>query len=333
MRKIKVAINGLGRIGRTVFRLLLENPQIEIAGINDPLPAEILAHLIKYDTVYGMLKCPVSVEKEDLIIGAKKIPLTHADSPSEIPCIEWNTQIMIESSGRFKKRHHLQQFINAGANKVILTCPSVEEVDRTVIIGVNDQAITTRDRIKSNASCTSNCVCPLLYVIENEIGIESAFMNTVHPVTGNQNITDAGHYDLRRARAAGYNIIPTTTSAVRAVWAVMPGMKEKIDGIATRVPVLDGALAELVIVLKKKTDVCGINNIIKKSSEGRMSNIISYCEEPLVSSDIIGRPESCIFDSLSTKVINGTSVQLIAWYDNAFGYSNRIVDLIIRLGR
>ncbi|MGD9706092.1 MAG: type I glyceraldehyde-3-phosphate dehydrogenase [Candidatus Delongbacteria bacterium] len=333
MRKIKVGINGLGRIGRTVFRLLLDHPHIEIAGINDTLSSEALTHLIKYDTVQGTLNRSVKVIGNHLVIGDTKIPLTHAGSPSEIPCREWKVDIMIESSGRFKKREQLQKFIDAGAKKVILSCPSEDEVDRTVIMGVNDKELKSGDRIVSNASCTANCVCPLLYVIDNEIGIGSAFLNTVHPVTGNQNITDSGHEDLRRSRAAGYNIIPTTTSAVKAIREVMPQLKDRFDGMATRVPVLDGALAELVIVLKKKTDISRLNRIIEKSTESYMKNIIAYCSDPVVSSDIIRRPESCVFDSLSTKVINGNTVQLIAWYDNEFGYSNRIIDLITMLGR
>jgi glyceraldehyde 3-phosphate dehydrogenase len=333
MEKIRVGINGLGRIGRTSLRLLLDHPDIDIVGINDTLPAETIAHLIKFDTVQGILKSPVSVEHDDLLIGDKKIPLTHADSPANIPLKEWDVDIMIESSGRFKKRHQLQQFIDAGAGRIILSCPSEEEVDRTVILGVNDAELLPEDRIISNASCTANCVAPLLHVIEKEFGIESAFLNTVHPVTGNQSITDAGHKDLRRARAACANIIPTSSSAVRAIWKVMPGMADKFDGIATRVPVLDGALAELVVVLKNKTDINGFNETVKNSTETYMKDIIGYCSDPVVSSDIIGRPESCVFDSLSTKVIGGNTVQLIAWYDNEFGYSNRLVDLIIRIGR
>ena len=333
MKKIRVGINGLGRIGRNVFRLLLDHPQIEIAGINDTLPAVTVAHLIRYDTIQGALNRSVDVIGNDLVIGGKKIPLTHEDSPSKIPCRAWNADIIIESSGRFKKREQLQQFIDAGAGKVMLSCPPEDKIDRTVIMGVNDDELKSEDKIVSNASCTANCACSLLYVIEKELGIESAFLNTVHPVTGNQNITDAGHDDLRRARAASYNIIPTTTSAVRAIREVMPVLKDRFDGMATRVPVLDGALAELVIVLKKKTNVPGLNSIIKKSTESYMKDIIAYCTDPVVSSDIVRRPESCVFDSLSTKVLNGNTVQLISWYDNEYGYSNRIIDLIIKLGR
>ncbi|HQO08832.1 MAG TPA: type I glyceraldehyde-3-phosphate dehydrogenase [Clostridiales bacterium] len=332
MKKIRVGINGLGRIGRTVLRMILEHDQIEVAGVNDLLPAETLAHLIKYDTVHGVYKSSVGYSGNTLLIGEKIIPVSHADSPSDIPCRDWKVDIVIESSGKFKKKEQLKKIIEAGAHFVILSCPSEDSLDKTVIMGVNDSELTSGHKIISNASCTSNCVCALLHVIQKEIGIESAFLNTVHPATGNQNLTDGGHSDLRRARAAYSNIIPTTSSAINAILEVMPELKGKFDGIATRVPVLDGALAEIVVVLKRKTDVSELNNIVRNSAEGYMKNIIAYCGDPIVSSDIIGRPESCIFDPLMTKVINSNTAQLISWYDNEYGYSGRIVDLIIKIG-
>ncbi len=333
MEKIRVGINGMGRIGRTVFRLILDHPEIEIAGINDLLPINTLVHLIRYDTVQGVLKKPVSAGKDYIMIGEKKIPVSHSTSPGDIPCAEWYTDIMIESSGKFKKRHQLEQYLDAGVKKVLLSCPSEEEVDRTVIFGVNEQDILPEDRIISNASCTSNCVAPLLFVLQSEFGISSAFLNTVHPMTNNQNLTDSGHKDLRRSRAACANIIPTTTSAVRAIWKVMPEMKDRFDGIATRVPIIDGALSELVVVINRQSSADEVNSVFKTSSETCMKNIIRYISDPIVSSDIIGDPHSGIFDSLSTKVIGGNTVQIIAWYDNEFGYSNRLIDLIISIGR
>lgn len=333
MEKIRVGINGMGRIGRTVFRLMLDHPGIEIAGINDLLPVDTLVHLIRYDTVQGVLNRKVTAGTDHIVIGEKKIPVCHSTSPSGIPCAEWRTDVMIESSGKFKKRHELEQYLEAGAKKVLLSCPSEEEVDRTVILGVNGHELVREDRIISNASCTSNCVCSVLHVLQKEFGIVSAFLNTVHPMTNNQNLTDAGHKDLRRSRAACSNIIPTTTSAVRAIWKVMPELKDRFDGIATRVPVLDGALSELVVVLNRQSSAGEINSVFKESSETYMKGIIRYTSDPIVSSDIIGDPHSAVFDSLSTKVIGGNTAQLIAWYDNEYGYSNRITDLLIRIGR
>lgn len=328
MKKIKVGINGFGRIGKMVFRILLNHPEIEIAGINDPMPENSLLYLMKYDTVFGMLNETISAGENSIIVGGREIQVSRVTSPTEIPWKKWGVEIVIDSSGKNKDRESLQKHIDAGAKKVILTCPAVSPVDKTIIIGINDQTLTDNDVIVSNASCTANCVAPLLKIISDNFGIETAFLNTVHPYTNNQQLIDSPHKDLRRGRNAGVNIIPTSSTAIKCVLEVMPELGDRFSGIATRVPVPDGALTELVIRLNSLVTITELNLAVRYSCRTNMKGIVSYCEDPIVSSDIIGNPNSCVFDSLATKVLNGNTVQLLSWYDNEYGYSNRVVDLI-----
>jgi len=333
MKKIKVGINGYGRIGKMVFRILLNHPEIEIAGINDPMPENSLLYLMKYDTVFGILNETISSGENSVIVGGHEIPVSRVTSASEIPWKKWGVDIVIDSSGKNKDRESLQQHIDAGAKKVILTCPAVSPVDKTIIIGVNENTLTDSDIIVSNASCTANCVAPLLKIINDNFGIETAFLNTVHPYTNNQQLIDSPHKDLRRGRNAGVNIIPTSSTAIKCVLEVMPELGDRFSGIATRVPVPDGALTELVIRLNSIVTITELNIVVKHSCNNSMKGIVSYCEDPVVSSDIIGNTHSCVFDSLGTKVLCGNTAQLIAWYDNEFGYSNRVVDLISLLSK
>lgn len=328
MQKIKLGINGFGRIGKIVFRLLIEHPEIQLVGINDPMDNKTLLHLLKYDSVHGRLHEDLSCSNTHLIIGEKYIPISHFTNPEEIPWKEWGAELVLESSGRFKTRPLLEKHFKAGAKKIILSCPAEDDSIKTIIIGVNEYILNSEDNIISNASCTANCVAPLLHVLDQNFGIETVFLNTVHPYTNNQQIIDSPHSDLRRARTAGNNIIPTSSTAVKAVHKVMPHLKDRFHGIATRVPVPDGALTEFVLNFQKDVTPEMINHAVKNATENAMKGIIEYCADPIVSSDIINNPSSCIFDSLCTKVVGGKAAQVISWYDNEYGYSNRIVDLI-----
>lgn len=332
MKKIKVGINGYGRIGKMVFRILLNHPEIEIAGINDPMPEKSLLYLMKYDTVFGRLNETITAGENSVIVGGHEIPVSRVTSAADIPWKKWGVDIVIDSSGRNKDRESLQQHIVAGAKKVILTCPAVSPVDKTIIIGANENTLTDSDVIVSNASCTANCAAPLLKIINDKFGIETAFMNTVHPYTNNQQLIDSPHKDLRRGRNAGVNIIPTSSTAIKCVLEVLPELGDRFSGIATRVPVPDGALTELVIRLNALVTITELNLAVKHSCKTNMKGVVSYCEDPIVSSDVIGNPHSCVFDSLGTKVLNGNTVQLLSWYDNEYGYSNRVVDLISLMG-
>jgi len=333
MKKIRVGINGYGRIGKMVFRILLNHPEIEIAGINDPMPENSLLYLMKYDTVFGMLNETIDVGEDSVIVGGREILISRVTSPSDIPWRKWGVDIVIDSSGKNKNRESLQKHIDAGAKKVILTCPAETPVDKTVIIGVNENSLTENDCIVSNASCTANCVAPLLKILSESFGIETAFMNTVHPYTNNQQLIDSPHKDLRRGRNAGVNIIPTSSTAIKCVLEVMPELGDRFHGIATRVPVPDGALTELVVRLNNCVTITELNLAVKHFCKTRMKGIVSYCEDPIVSSDVIGNAHSCVFDSLATKVLNGNTVQILSWYDNEFGYSNRVVDLILLMSK
>ncbi len=332
METVEVVINGMGRIGRTLFRLMLERSGFSIKSVNDPMATETIAHLLKYDTVRGTLNVPVSCSGDILVAGGREVPVTHYESPLSVPPGGFQSDILIESSGRYPGGK-LSHFTDLGARAVILSCPSREKVDRTIVIGVNEQELSREDRIVSNASCTANCVCPLLHVIDKTLGVESAFLNTVHPYTNSQNLVDSMHKDLRRARAAGANIIPTSTSAVEAAVEVLPRLKGRFEGISTRVPVIGGALSDLVIVLKKKTSRDELNEIVKDAAETSMKGVIQYVEDPIVSSDILSNPHSCIFDSLLTKVMDGDKARLIAWYDNEYGFSCRVADLALLMGK
>jgi glyceraldehyde 3-phosphate dehydrogenase len=289
-------------------------------------------HLIKYDSTHGRFSGTVEPVEGGIMVNGKRIAVTAFPDPADIPWHAYGTDYVIEASGYFTSRALLQKHLVAGAKKVILSCPPKDQMDRTVVMGVNDIFLGTEDCIISNASCTTNCLAPVMMILEKELGIDRAFMNTVHPFTNNQVILDAPHKDLRRARTGAVNIIPTTSTAVEALLLIMPEMKGRFDGLAVRVPVHDGSLIELSVLLKKQTSVPQVNQLMKTASEGSLRGILGYTSDPIVSSDIIGDTHSAIFDALSTRVLGGNFLQLIIWYDNETGYSNRIVDLVIKMG-
>lgn len=293
-----------------------------------------MAHLLKYDTVHGPFDKNVEIVNENkLIVDGQVIFYYSAKNPSEIPWQLHDLDYIIESSGNFTDKPSLEKHFRTGIKKVILSCPATDTLDKNVVIGVNEQELIASHRIISNTSCTTNCIAPLLKILNENFGIEKAFMNTVHPYTNNQRIIDAPHKDLRRARAAAANIIPTTSSAIKAVIDIMPYLKDKFDGFATRVPVSDGSLIELTALLSQNVSVDKMNSCIKNATKEHYKGILSYTEDPIVSSDIINNPHSGIFDALSTKVLGGNFVQLVIWYDNEFAYSKRLVDLVLLLGK
>ena len=325
---IRIGINGFGRIGKLVFRLASQNHDLDIVHINDKMPVEMMAHLLKYDTVHGKFNAEVNFDNKHIFVNKKSIYITNNCSPSEI---NWNNKvdIVVDSSGRFKTKTELAGHLKNGVNKVILTCPSSDNsVDKTVVIGVNHLDLEATDRVVSNASCTTNCVCVMLKVLKDEFGIKRSFMNTVHPFTHNQNLQDGFHSDFRRARFAYGHIIPTTTSAIKSTKLIFPEMKDSFDGFATRVPVTDCSYVELTAQLNKNVTIEEINDAFLKHSQTYLKGYLEYCTDPIVSSDITNNYNSAIFDSLCTKVLLGDMIQIIGWYDNESGYSARIIDLI-----
>jgi glyceraldehyde 3-phosphate dehydrogenase len=329
---MKVAINGFGRIGRSVFRVITQrNSGIEIVAINDLATEEMEAYLLKYDTVMGVFPGEVKVVDGYLHAGGQKVRLLTEKDPSALPWKELGVDVVIESTGVFRDRAKVSQHLTAGAKRVILTVPSKDALDATIVLGVNDADLGPEVRLVSNASCTTNCLAPVAKVLDDTFGIKRGVMTTVHAYTNDQRLADVPHKDFRRSRAATENIIPTSTGAAKAVAEVLPGLKGRLDGIAMRVPVPDGSTVDLVVALEKSVTVAEVNAAIKKAAEGPMAGILEYSEEPLVSSDVIGNPHSSVFDATLTQVLGGTIVKVLAWYDNEWGYSNRVVDLIERL--
>jgi glyceraldehyde 3-phosphate dehydrogenase len=332
-KTIRIGINGFGRIGKVVFRLLQDIPHMEVVVINDLTDIRTLAHLLTYDSTHGKFKHDVQVTENHMVVNGKKTLITSFHQPEEIPWRNLAVDYVLESSGRFTTKTLLQKHLDAGAKKVLLSCPSQDPLDKTIVIGVNDHELRPEHRIISNASCTTNCIAPILKIFDQHTGLEGAFLNTIHPFTNNQAIIDAPHADLRRARTAGVNIIPTSSTAIAAVISVMPEMKGRFDGHSVRVPVHNGAIIELSAQLKTAVTRSGVNRLMKAQSEGAFRGILAYTEDPIVSSDIIGDPHSAIFDALSTRVLGKTFVQVIAWYDNETGYSCRIVELLTKMGK
>ncbi len=327
---IKIGINGFGRIGKLVFRLIHERTDMEVVAVNDPMMMRALVHLLKYDTVHGGFGHQVKGDEHHnlLHVNGQCIRKYARFHPDKIPWDEHGVDVVIESSGAFLTRDVLQGHLKPGVKKVILSCPPKEPLDNMVVLGVNESTLSSEQVIVSNASCTTNCIAPVMKVIDAHAGIDRGMMNTVHPYTNSQNVMDAPHTDLRRARCANENIIPTTTSAIRAVKDVMPQMRDRFDGFATRVPVSDGSFVELNAILKRSVTRTEINDLFYEAARQEMRGIIQYCEDPVVSSDIVGNPHSAIFDSLSTRVLGGDFIQVLAWYDNEYGYSSRLVELI-----
>ncbi|MEM7052222.1 MAG: type I glyceraldehyde-3-phosphate dehydrogenase [Acidobacteriota bacterium] len=328
---VRVGINGFGRIGRSVFRILSERDDLEVVAINDLYDNEQLAYLLKYDTVMGQFTKPVTVDEESMTAGDDRVAMTSIPDPEKIPWGDLGVDVVVESTGVFRTRAPLEKHLAAGAGKVVLTVPPKDPVDAIIVLGVNDDQLDDSHRIVSNASCTTNCLAPLAKVIDDAFGIEEGLITTVHAYTNDQRLADVPHRSIRRSRAAAENIIPTTTGAAKAVAKVMPHLDGKLDGLAMRVPVPDGSIVDLVCRTREVADVAAINAAVKEAAEGAFARIIQYTEDPLVSSDIIGNPHSSIFDALSTEARGDGYVGVVAWYDNEWGYSNRVVDLLTRL--
>jgi glyceraldehyde 3-phosphate dehydrogenase len=329
MKKINVAINGFGRIGRVFFRNAIFNPAINIVAINDITDSKTLAHLLKYDSVHGKFRGEVTHDDTHLYINGQEIKIFASKDPESLPWKALNIDIVIESTGLFLDKASAQKHLNAGAKKIILSAPAKDDDIKTIVLGVNDELLTAEDVIISNASCTTNCASPMLKVLK-QWGIEEAYVTTVHSYTGDQRLHDAPHKDLRRARAAALNIIPTSTGAAKALGKIFPELEEKLGGCGIRVPVADGSLTDITCVLTQYPSVEEINLAFKKASETDLKGILEYTEDPIVSSDVVGNPHSVLFDADFTSIV-GNLVKIIGWYDNEYGYSNRLVDLVIKM--
>jgi glyceraldehyde 3-phosphate dehydrogenase len=329
---INVGINGFGRIGRNFFRASLTNPNIKIVGINDLTPNETLAHLLKYDSILGRLGLEVTFTDDSITVGGKTIKVFSERDPANLPWASVKADVVVESTGIFTKAADAQKHITAGAKKVIISAPATDE-DITIVMGVNHEKYDgSKHNIISNASCTTNCLAPMAKVLNDNWGIVKGFMTTIHAYTNDQVILDFPHKDLRRSRAAATNMIPTSTGAAKAISLVLPELKGKLDGYAMRVPVPTGSATDLTVELAKEATAAEINAAMKAASLGELKGYLSYTEDPIVSSDIVTDPASCIFDSGLTKVI-GNQVKIVGWYDNEWGYSNRLVDLISHVGK
>ena len=331
MGDISVAINGFGRIGRLVFRAAVEQGGIEVKAINDLTDAKTLAHLLKYDSTHGRFAGEVEADGDNLIVNGKTIRILAERDPANLPWGELGIHFVLESTGFFTDADGARAHIAAGAKKVVISAPAKGE-DITVVMGVNDDALEAGHTIISNASCTTNCLAPMAKVLHEQFGVAKGMMNTIHSYTGDQRLLDAPHSDMRRARSAALSMIPTTTGAAVAVGKVLPALNGKLDGLSVRVPTPDGSLTDFTAILEKETTVEEINAAFKAAAEGALSSILEYSEDPLVLADIVGNPHSCVFDALSTNVLEGNMVKILGWYDNEWGYSNRCVDLLKKLG-
>lgn len=324
---VKIGINGFGRIGRNIFRQALNNEKVEIVAINDLTDANMLAHLLKYDSIHGRLQAEVVVDGDDIVINGKKIHVFSEHDPKNIGWKEHGVEVVIESTGRFTNRADAQKHIEAGAKKVIISAPASDE-DFTVVMGVNEKEYDPENHhIISNASCTTNCLAPFAKVLDDKFGIKRGLMTTIHAYTNDQQILDLPHKDYRRARAAAENIIPTSTGAAKAVGKVLPQLNGKLNGMAIRVPVPDGSVVDLVAELEQNVTAEQVNEALRQAAEEELQGILHYSEEPLVSTDIVGDPHSSIIDGLSTMVLEDSMVKVVSWYDNEMGYSARCVDL------
>ena len=324
-----VAINGFGRIGRSILRIIVENDSdINVVAINDLGNYENLAYLLKHDSVMGILDRNVSVAGDKLIVDDRTIQLTSIKDPAELPWKEMDVDVVVESTGIFRDSESLNKHLDAGAKKVLLTVPQKDDIDATIVLGVNDGDLKPEDKIVSNASCTTNCLAPIAKVLDDNFGIISGLMTTVHAYTNDQALAETTHSDFRRGRSATQNIIPTSTGAAKAVGMVLPELNGKLDGMAMRVPVPDGSVVDLVVELEKKVSIDDINKAVKNAADNELNGILEYSEVPLVSTDILNNPHSSIYDASSTQLLEGNHVKVVCWYDNEWGYSNRVVDLI-----
>jgi len=330
MSKIKVAINGFGRIGRLTFRALLEKDNIDIVGINDLTDNLTLAHLLKYDSVHGRFNGTIEADSEGFTVNGDKIKVFEERDPSKLPWGDLGVDVVLESTGIFRDPDGAGKHISAGANKVVISAPAKGGI-KTVVLGVNDEVLSPDDTIVSNASCTTNCLAPMAKILDDSFGLVKGFITTTHAYTADQRLQDAPHSDLRRARAAAYSIVPTSTGAAKAVGLVLPHLEGKLDGIAMRVPIPDGSVTDLVAVLEKEVTEEEVNAAMKAAAEGPLKGILEYTTDPIVSIDIVGNTHSCILDSGLTSA-QGTLVKVVGWYDNEAGYSNRAADLIAKIG-
>jgi glyceraldehyde 3-phosphate dehydrogenase len=328
--KIRVAINGFGRIGRLTFKTLLERENVEVVAINDLTDNATLAHLLKYDSVHGRFNGTVTADENSITVNGNRIEVFAEREPKNLPWGKLNVDVVLESTGRFVDEKGAGGHLEAGAKKVVISAPAKGNIP-TVVLGVNEDILTGSETIVSNASCTTNCLAPMAKVLDEAFGIEKGYITTVHAYTADQNLQDAPHADLRRARAAAYSIVPTSTGAAKAVGLVLPHLNGKLDGVAMRVPIPDGSLTDLTVILKKEVTKEEINAAMKKAAEGSMKGILEYTEDPIVSIDIVGNRHSCIFDAELTSA-SGTLVKVVGWYDNETGYSNRAADLMERIG-
>lgn len=323
----KVAINGFGRIGRTLFRLLLDNPDIEVVAINDLANAKTLSHLLKYDSIHGVLSNEISYNDKGISVDGITFPLLNNTAIENLDWTPYDVDIVIECSGKFKTRDSLENHLKNGAKKVILSVPPQDNSIKMVVLGVNEHILNGAEDIISNASCTTNNAAPMIKVVQDLCGIEQAYITTIHSYTTDQSLHDQPHADLRRARAASQSIVPTTTGAAKALTKIFPDLGDVIGGCGIRVPVPDGSLTDITLNVSRETDINEVNNAFLQASQGSLKNILSYTDDPIVSVDVIGNENSCIFDSGMTSVI-GKMVKIIGWYDNETGYSSRIVQLI-----
>ncbi|GMQ80917.1 MAG: type I glyceraldehyde-3-phosphate dehydrogenase [Rhodothermia bacterium] len=326
---IKLGINGFGRIGRLVFRSIIERGEdtFNIVGVNDLTDAHTLAHLLKYDSVHGPFPKEVSVDGTDLVVGGERFKVLSERDPTNLPWGDLGADIVVESTGFFRTREKAALHVSAGAKKVVISAPASGEVDATVVMGVNDGVLTGKEEVISNASCTTNCLAPMVKVLDDAYGVNKGLMTTVHAYTSDQRLQDAPHSDLRRARAAAASIIPTTTGAAKAVGLVLPHLAGRLDGFALRIPIPDGSITDLTVELAAETSAEDVNAVFKAAAGSSLTGVLEYTEDPIVSVDIIHNPHSCIFDSLSTMA-KGNLVKVVGWYDNEWGYANRTVDLV-----
>lgn len=334
MKKLNVAINGFGRIGRAAFKIILNRfPNLNVVAINDLTDPETLAHLLMFDSCYGRYDQKIGATKDSLVVKGKKIPVLATKDPAALPWKALKVDIVLECTGRFTNKEDLGLHLKAGAKKVILSAPAKKGGIKTIVLGVNENKISASDHLLSCASCTTNCLAPTTAVIKEKFGIKKALMTTIHSYTADQNLVDGPHKDLRRARAAALNIVPTTTGAAIAVTETLPSLKDKFDGLAVRVPTPVASLCDTVYVLNKKTTVEAVNAAFVSAAKGKMKGIIEASNEELVSTDIVGNPHSSIVDLLTTKIVGGDLLKVVSWYDNEWGYSNRLVELAQYLGK
>tara|TARA_B100001093_G_scaffold205275_1_gene197345 strand:+ start:356 stop:1351 length:996 start_codon:yes stop_codon:yes gene_type:complete len=331
MKKIKVAINGFGRIGRVFTRAVLNHEVIEIVAINDLVDTKMLAHLMQYDTVHGKFEHKVSVTNDGISIGDHSIKVYSERNPEDLPWVSLDVDIVIESTGIFRSMETASKHLQAGAKKVIISAPATDNEVKTIVMGINDNILTQDDKIVSNASCTTNCAAPMVKIVDELCSIEEGFITTTHAYTGDQNIHDAPHKDMRRSRAAAQNIIPTSTGAAKAIGKIFPHLNETLEGIGIRVPVIDGSMTDLICKVKSPIAADQLRKSFKELANGSLNGILAYTEDPIVSVDIIGDPNSCIIDAPLITVI-GDLVRVIGWYDNEAGYSNRLIDLTLKMG-